>query len=92
MQRPDRFTEKAQDVIGDSQRLMQDYRHSQWDVEHVFLALVRQDTIVPVAHGLAAAESGPSARLHIFEACDRWPQVERPDEMAGLLREFFSRA
>ncbi|MBF8299319.1 MAG: clpB, partial [Dehalococcoidia bacterium] len=43
MLRPDRFTEQAQGVIGDSQRLVQEYHHSQWDVEHVFLALVRQD-------------------------------------------------
>ena len=43
MLRPDRFTEQAQEVISDSQRLVQEYRHSQWDVEHVFMALVRQE-------------------------------------------------
>ena len=43
MQRPDRFTEQAQEVLADSQRLVQEYQHSQWDVEHVFLALLRQE-------------------------------------------------
>ncbi|MEE9284686.1 MAG: AAA family ATPase [Dehalococcoidia bacterium] len=42
MLKPDRFTEQAQEVISDSQRLTQEYQHSQWDVEHVFLALMRQ--------------------------------------------------
>ncbi len=48
MQRPDRFTEQAQEVLARSQRLVQDYRHSQWDAEHVFLALLQQEA------GLAA--------------------------------------
>ncbi len=42
MLKPDRFTEQAQEVIADSQRLTQEFQHSQWDVEHVFLALMRQ--------------------------------------------------
>lgn len=29
--------------MAESQRLMQGYRHSQWDVEHVFLALDQQE-------------------------------------------------
>ena len=42
MLKPDRFTEQAQEVLADSQRLVQEYQHSQWDVEHVLLALLRQ--------------------------------------------------
>ena len=40
--RPERFTAQAQEVIEDSQRFVREYSHNQWDVEHVFLALVRQ--------------------------------------------------
>ena len=40
--RPDRFTESAQEVLGISQTVVQRFRHSQWDVEHVFLALLEQ--------------------------------------------------
>ncbi|MBI4498126.1 MAG: ATP-dependent Clp protease ATP-binding subunit, partial [Chloroflexi bacterium] len=40
--RPDRFTEQAQEVLAASQELVRRYRHSQWDVEHVLLALLEQ--------------------------------------------------
>jgi ATP-dependent Clp protease ATP-binding subunit ClpC len=38
--RQDRFTEQAQEVLAASQELVRKERHSQWDVEHVLLALV----------------------------------------------------
>jgi ATP-dependent Clp protease ATP-binding subunit ClpC len=40
MMRQDRFTEQAQQVLTASQELVRSNRHSQWDVEHVLLALV----------------------------------------------------
>src|SRR3990172_8137489 len=42
MMRPDRFTEQAQQVLVASQELVRQMRHSQWDVEHVFLAMLQQ--------------------------------------------------
>ncbi|MBM4405245.1 MAG: AAA family ATPase [Chloroflexi bacterium] len=48
--KPERFTEQAQEVISDSQSLVQQYQHAQWDVEHIFLALLRQENgIAPEA-------------------------------------------
>jgi len=38
--RQDRFTEQAQEVLAASQEMVRQHRHSQWDVEHVFLALL----------------------------------------------------
>jgi ATP-dependent Clp protease ATP-binding subunit ClpC len=38
MMRQDRFTEQAQEVLANSQEMVRQHRHSQWDVEHVFLA------------------------------------------------------
>ncbi|HWC30020.1 MAG TPA: Clp protease N-terminal domain-containing protein, partial [Dehalococcoidia bacterium] len=38
--RQDRFTEQAQQVLGTSQEMVRQHRHSQWDVEHVFLAML----------------------------------------------------
>ncbi|MDP6823925.1 MAG: AAA family ATPase [Dehalococcoidia bacterium] len=35
------FTEQAREAIASSQNLLREYRHSQWDVEHVLLALLR---------------------------------------------------
>jgi ATP-dependent Clp protease ATP-binding subunit ClpC len=42
MMRQDRFTEQAQEVLRASQELVRQHRHTQWDVEHVFLALLSQ--------------------------------------------------
>ncbi len=39
--RQDRFTEQAQTVLQNSQQMVRDQRHAQWDVEHVLLALVQ---------------------------------------------------
>ncbi len=41
--RQDRFTEQAQEVLAASQELVRRYRHSQWDVEHILLALLQQE-------------------------------------------------
>ncbi len=40
--RNDRFTEQAQEVLQASQEMVRQQRHQQWDVEHVFLALLQQ--------------------------------------------------
>jgi len=39
----ERFTELAQEALAASQRLVQEYQHNQWDVEHVLLALLQQE-------------------------------------------------
>ena len=41
------FTEQAMQVIQDSQELVRNYRHSQWDVEHVLLAMLNQEEGIP---------------------------------------------
>jgi len=38
----ERFTEQAQEALAASQELVRRYRHSQWDVEHILLALLEQ--------------------------------------------------
>jgi ATP-dependent Clp protease ATP-binding subunit ClpC len=42
----ERFTEQAQKALAASQELVRQYHHSQWDVEHILLALLQQE------HGL----------------------------------------
>ena len=39
--RPEQFTQQAQQALSLSQELVRQYRHSQWDVEHVLLALLQ---------------------------------------------------
>ncbi|MFH0914754.1 MAG: ATP-dependent Clp protease ATP-binding subunit, partial [Chloroflexota bacterium] len=41
--KPERFTEQAQEAIAASQEIVQEYQHSQWDVEHILLALLQQE-------------------------------------------------
>ncbi|MBI4302824.1 MAG: AAA family ATPase [Chloroflexi bacterium] len=41
--RQERFTEQAQEALAISQELVRQYRHSQWDVEHIMLALLQQE-------------------------------------------------
>ena len=45
--RPDEFTEQAQEILKTSQDIMRRYRHSQWDSEHVLMALIEQEKGVP---------------------------------------------
>ncbi len=40
--RLERFTEKAQEAFQESQEIMQELHHTQLDVEHIFLAMLRQ--------------------------------------------------
>jgi ATP-dependent Clp protease ATP-binding subunit ClpC len=40
---PERLTEQAQEALAASQELVMRYRHSQWDVEHILLALLEQE-------------------------------------------------
>jgi len=41
--RQERFTEQAQEALALSQELVKQYHHSQWDVEHILLALLQQE-------------------------------------------------
>ncbi len=45
--RPDQFTEQAQEVLHNSQDLVRRYSHSQWDVEHILLALLQLENGIP---------------------------------------------
>ena len=42
MMRFDRFTEKAQEAAMRAYEILQQYKHTQVDTEHVFLALLQQ--------------------------------------------------
>jgi ATP-dependent Clp protease ATP-binding subunit ClpC len=41
--RQEKFTEQAQEALASSQELVRTYKHNQWDVEHIFVALLQQD-------------------------------------------------
>ncbi len=76
MLRFDRLTEHAQEVLQLAQDLMQQFQHSQLDVEHLFLALLRQEEGVPRA---VLGKLG----VPVSELDDRLEM-----ELAGLPRSF----
>ena len=41
--RQEKFTEQAQEALATSQELVRSYKHNQWDVEHILMALLQQD-------------------------------------------------
>ena len=64
--KPDEFTEQAQDVLGRSQEIMRRYQHSQWDSEHVLMAVLEQEEGVPaeILLELGVSVTGMHDRLH----------------------------
>ena len=46
------------------------------------------DPIIPLEHGLAAHKAMPGSRFEVFDGVGHFPQLERPQEFSGLLREW----
>ena len=65
--RPDNFTEQAQQVLQNSQEMVSRYKHSQWDVEHILMALLGLDDGLPTQ---ILEELGISIR-HVKDRLDR---------------------
>ena len=63
MFRKDDFTEQAREAIGASYDVVRRFRHPQWDIEHVMLALLENAKSVPVQlRRMRSAIAGPSWR------------------------------
>ena len=62
----DKFTRQAQEALQRSQELVRHYRHSQWDVEHVLLALVALEDGLPerILRELGVDPETVKSRLH----------------------------
>ncbi len=74
--RQERFTEQAQQAIQSSQQMAMQFKHSQWDVEHIFMALLTQrEGLV----GQILKEMGvniETARDQVDEVLQKAPKVE----------------
>ena len=64
--KPDDFTEQAQEILGKSQEVVRRYRHSQWDVEHVLMAVLEQPdgAAAQILSELGAQLDAMRERLH----------------------------
>ena len=74
--RPENFTEQAREVLRQSQRIMNHYRHPQWDAEHIMMALLSQEQGVPAAilAELGADRESMRRRLHVLMDDMPWLQ------------------
>ena len=66
--KPEQFTEQAQEILRHSQELVHEYQHSQWDVEHIVLALLGLENGLPEAifAELNVSVEAVKSRLRVF--------------------------
>jgi len=71
----ERFTEQAQEALTASQELVRQYHHSQWDVEHILLALLQQERglVGDILRGLGVDVE--AVKREIEAALEKTPRV-----------------
>jgi len=73
--RQDRFTEQAQEALALSQELVRRYRHSQWDVEHILLALLQQENGLTGEILKKLGVNADEVRSRVEAALEKTPKV-----------------
>ena len=73
--RQEKFTEQAQEALTQSQELVRQYRHSQWDVEHILLALLQQENGLVCDILKELGVDAASVRQTIDTALERSPRL-----------------
>jgi len=82
--RQERFTEQAQEVIANSQQVMNRFRNSIWDVEHVFLALLEQEKGLTVDILKRLGVNVTAMKKRVSAELERLPKVaEQPKTAIG---------
>lgn len=72
--RPDNFTEQGQEALALSQEIVQRYNHSQWDVEHIFLALLEIENGVTAEILTSLGADIDSLKLTTIESLNTSPK------------------
>ena len=75
MLRPEKFTEQAQQVLASSQEIVRRFRHSQWDVEHILLALLELEQGLPEEIFKDLGVSVESIKGGLNEALEKSPKA-----------------
>ena len=73
--RSEDFTEQALQVIQDSQELVRSYHHSQWDVEHVLLAMLNQEDGIPARILDRLGVATPAVRARLEQLLEASPKL-----------------
>jgi ATP-dependent Clp protease ATP-binding subunit ClpC len=73
--RQEKFTEQAQEALALSQELVHQYHHSQWDVEHILLALLQQERglVGEILRDLGVSVDG--VKRQVEAALERVPKI-----------------
>ena len=78
--KPEEFTDAARQVLHDSQQIVGRYRHSQWDAEHVLMALLEQQHGVPADVLAEISADVPQLRQHLHALLERSPKASHPSQ------------
>ncbi len=80
----ERFTEQAQEALALSQEIVREFRHSQWDVEHVLLALLRQEKglVGEILNELSV--NADVIKQQVTDALDRMPKLAYETQQAQM--------
>ncbi|MDE2860679.1 MAG: AAA family ATPase [Chloroflexota bacterium] len=73
--RSDDFTEQGQHALSLSQDIVRRFNHTQWDVEHILLALLEMDDGVSVEVLRKLGTDVDAMRRRVVEALDRAPRA-----------------
>ena len=73
--KPEQFTEQAQEALRRSQELVQQYQHSQWDVEHILLALLDLENGLPTEIIVELGISVDAFKARLRQFLDAGPKV-----------------
>ena len=73
--RPEDFTEQGNEALAKSQDVVRRYRHSQWDVEHIFLALLELEEGVPVTALRQLGVAVEAMKRRVEEALEQSPKA-----------------
>ena len=73
--RPEKFTEQAQQVLADSHDIVRRYRHNQWDVEHLLMALLELEHGLPEDILANLGVSVESVKGRLQEILENSPKV-----------------
>ena len=73
--KPEDFTEQAQEILGKSQEIVRRHQHSQWDVEHILMALLEQEEGTPAEVLRQVGASIPAMRAKLHDRLEQGPKV-----------------
>ncbi len=73
--RPEKFTEQAREILAASQSIASGYRHVQWDVEHILLALLGQEGGLTLQILEKMGVNVQAVKRRVEEALDRAPKA-----------------